>query len=70
MSYTQPPYRQHTHTTIDMTHNHEIVEDDDYKVTIDYDNLTTTFEPKVPLEIAKAIQYLEYRRLRHKHPHV
>jgi len=29
-----------------MTHNHEIVEDDDYKVTIDYDNLTTTFELK------------------------
>ena len=24
----------------------EIVEDDDYKVTIDYENLTTTFELK------------------------
>ena len=23
----------------------EVVEDDDYKVTIDYENLTTTFEP-------------------------
>jgi len=25
---------------------------------------------KLPPEVAKAIAYLEYRRLRHKHPHV
>jgi len=31
---------------LDVDEATEVVEDDDYKVTIDYENLTTTFEVK------------------------
>ena len=39
-------YNTENNDLIKQAKQFEVIEDDDYKVTIDYENLTTTFELK------------------------